>query len=165
MSILLYVIIALLCVAGLFLALLSFSGQWLVVAAAFLAKFSGQIEDPGWVFIVVAIVLSVGCEVFEAFAGSWGVKRRGGSNAAGWAALAGGLVGMLVGAPVPIVGSLIGMFIGSFAFAFLVEYRRLKHHGKAAGIAWGTVIARLMSMIAKIFITLLLTAALVFLLF
>lgn len=150
------------CLAGILISLFSFTGSWLVVLASLLLFW---LRDDGAVtgsMIIWFIVISILVELFDFFAGNVGIARRGGSRAAGWAALAGGLIGMVFGSfiPVPVLGSLIGMCAGSFAFAFAVEHRRLQQHRKAAHIARGAVWARLGVMFVKVTATLGMTAAL-----
>ena len=110
---------------------------------------------PGWLYVIVFLVLSGLVEGVEWFAGTWGVKRKGGSAWAGVAALLGGLIGMVLGMgiPIPIVGSLIGMMAGGFALTFAVEYWRLSHTGQAATIAWGAVVGRAAVIVAKVVCT------------
>ncbi len=150
----------LLCVTGVFLSLLSFTGSWLVAGAAALLTVVRADGEPGWVLTGVLLGLCVAIEVVDAVAGSLGITRRGGSRAAGWAALGGGFVGMFAGGliPVPLLGSVIGMCAGSFAAAFWVERRRLEreaagaagdHDARAAHIATGAVWARLAVMLIK----------------
>jgi uncharacterized protein YqgC (DUF456 family) len=69
-----------------------------------------------------------------------------------------GLLGSLI--PVPLVGSLSGMLVGSFVCVYAVERRRLPEGG-AAGIAWGTVIARVAVLLLKVTVTLGMIAALI----
>lgn len=142
---------ALLCLAGIFISLLSFTGAWLVCLAAGLCLWVRPDDTPGWWTVAAFLAISALLEAFDFFAGHLGVTRRGGSAAAGWAALAGGLLGMLAGSilPLPLIGSLFGMMGGSFAFAFWVERRRLEHGGEAARIARGAVYARLAVMFLK----------------
>ena len=81
-------------------------------------------------------------DIIEWFAASWGVRRRGGSRAAGWFALLGTIAGALLGGMVvPILGSLVGMMLGSFALVYWTEKRRLQHATQAAHIATGSVLA------------------------
>jgi uncharacterized protein YqgC (DUF456 family) len=157
-----YSLAGLLCVAGFFLSCLSLSGTWLVLAAAGLVAWSRWPVFPGIGTLVVFLVLCIGVEVAEALAGAWGVQRRGGSKAAGWAALGGGFLGMLLGGfiPVPIIGSLIGMVAGSFGCAFLVEHAKIKRTDHAAHVATGAVLARVAIIFLKIGVTLAMTFAL-----
>jgi uncharacterized protein YqgC (DUF456 family) len=141
----------LLCIAGIFISLLAISGTWLIAIAAGILLWFRPDDAPGWAVVTLFILLAVALEVFEFVAASLGIARRGGSAAAGWAALFGGLIGMVIGGfiPVPVVGSLFGMLAGSFIFAYWVEHRRLKHEAKAAHIARGAVWAKLSVMFFK----------------
>jgi len=141
-----WIVASLLCLGGIFASLLSFTGAWLIVLAA-LALFLIQPETPmDWTLIAVFVVICIALEIVEFFSAKLGVSKRGGSAAAGWAALAGGIAGMFLGTfiPVPVFGTLIGM----------IE--------KAAHIAWGAVWARLIVMLVKTVAALCMTAYLVF---
>lgn len=150
---------ALLCFIGFILSCLSLSGTWIVLAATGLVAWSKWPAFPGIGTLVVFLVLCIGVEVVEALASAWGVQKRGGSKAAGWAALVGGFVGMFLGTyiPVPIIGNLLGMLIGSFGFAFLVEHARMKKADHAMHVASGAVIARLAVIFLKVGVTLIMS--------
>ena len=150
-----YGLVVLLCLVGLVLSCLSISGTWLVVVAAIVAGLlQGWCAALFWT-VTVFVLLGAGVEVIEAVAGGWGVKSKGGSNLAGVMAVVGGLLGMLLGGliPVPVIGSLLGMIIGSFVLVYLVERRRMAVN-KAADIAWGAVIARVLVILLKSMVTL-----------
>jgi len=150
---LILILTALLCLSGLFLSTLTFSGTWMVLLAALITKFS--IGFPNIGTLIVFALICIATEGFEALAGFLGVQKRGGSKLAGLAALIGGLVGAVIGSGIfPILGTFAGMILGSFGAAFLVEWNRLKHHGQAAHIAWGTVWARLAVLFLKTALTL-----------
>ncbi len=151
-----YFLVGILCLVGFILSCLSLSGTWLVLAATGLAAWFNRPEFPGVGTLVVFLVLCIGVEVLEALAGAWGVQKRGGSKAAGWAALGGGFLGMLLGSfiPVPILGNLIGMVAGSFGGAFLVEHAKMKKADHAAHVAFGAVLARLGVIFLKTGVTL-----------
>lgn len=153
-----YSLAALLCLAGFFLSCLSLSGTWLVLAAAGLISWARWPGFPHIAALILLAALCVGVEVAEALAASWGVQRRGGSKAAGWAAMLGGFLGMVMGGvliPIPIIGSLAGMLMGSFGLAFLAEHARMKKAEHAAHIATGAVLARLAVILLKVGVTLL----------
>ncbi|MFH0880183.1 MAG: DUF456 domain-containing protein [Lentisphaerota bacterium] len=158
-----FTVVWLLCVGGVLLSCLSFSGTWLVVASALLAAPLTGPGFPGWVTVLVFIALSAAVELMEWFAASWGVERRGGSKLAGFMALVGGILGIFAGAmiPIPIVGSLVGMLVFSFALVFLVERQRLQKDSAAAHIAMGAVMARVMVVILKVGMTLAMIAWLI----
>lgn len=137
--------LAALCMAGLVLSAVGISGTWLVVGATALAVWLCDGPFPTWGVVAAMAGMSALVEVAEWTAAHWGVRRRGGSRLAGFAATAGGLIGALLGflIPIPLIGNLIGMLAGSFGLAFLVERSRLRHDGRAARIATGAVLAAL----------------------
>lgn len=147
-----YSIAALLCMLGFVLSCLSLSGTWMVFGATILVAWKRWPEFPGLWTMVIFLLICVVVEVMEALAAAWGVQRRGGSKAAGWAALAGGFLGLLLGGifPVIIVGNLLGMIVGSFGCAFLAEHARMKKAEHAAHVATGAVLARLTIIFVKI---------------
>ncbi|HKL20450.1 MAG TPA: DUF456 domain-containing protein [Tichowtungia sp.] len=151
-EILLFTLTALLCLTGILLSVLAFSGSWVVLTAALITFFAVDFPGPGT--LIFFALLCIAAELAEALAGWAGVKKRGGSKFAGLAAVAGGLLGAVIGSGVfPIIGTFLGMLAGSFALAFLIEWNRLKHHGQAAHIAAGTVFARLSIMLLKTALT------------
>ena len=151
-----FIVVALLCAAGLLLSCLSFSGTWLVVLATLIAAFLTGPGFPGWLTIAFFLVVSILVEVADSAAGVWGVTRRGGSGWAGLAAFVGGLVGLAGGSiiPIPILGNLIGMMLGSFFLVYVVERHRLQKHDPAVHIAMGAVLARIVIVLLKVCATL-----------
>jgi len=157
-----YSFAALLCFIAFILSCLSLSGTWLVLAASGLISWYRWPEFPHIGTLALFAALCVAVERAEAFAGSWGVQKRGGSKTAGWAAVGGGILGMILGSfiPVPVIGNLLGMLIGSFGCAFLVEHNRLKKVDHAAHVAACAVIARLAVIFLKVGVTLFMTVLL-----
>ncbi len=150
-----YALAALICLGGLAISCLSLSGTWLVLAATGLLAWLHWPGFPGIGTLVAFLLLCIGVEILEAFAGLWGVQKRGGSKAAGWAALVGGIIGMVLGGAIfPVVGNLLGMLAGSFGLAFWAEHARMKKADHAAHVAFGAVIARLGVIFLKVGITL-----------
>ena len=151
-----FVLAVLMCMAGLLLSCMSLSGMWLVVVATVLIALTYDAPFPGILTIIIFVLISGLTEIVEFFAGLYGVIKFGGSKQAGFASLAGGILGLFVGTfiPVPIIGSLIGMLVGSFVLAYIVERNNMKKAGDAATIAAGAVIARLMMIFVKTFVTL-----------
>ena len=151
-----FITVGLLCVAGLLLSCLSFSGTWLVVLATLVAAFLTGPEFPGWLTVSFFIFISILVEAADSVAGVWGVTGRGGSAWAGLAAFIGGLVGLAGGSiiPIPILGNLIGMMLGSFFLVYVVERHRLQKHDPAVHIAMGAVLARIAIVLLKVCATL-----------
>lgn len=146
---------ALLCLGGLVLAVFSISGTWLVLGAAIgAALLTGTGEFPAWPALVGFFAVCAGVDIIEWFAASWGVRRRGGSAAAGWMALLGSLGGAILGGMVvPVLGSLVGMMLGSFSLVYLAERRRLRKNSPAAHIARGAVLAGISVLFLKVVAT------------
>lgn len=145
---------ALLCLGGLFLSALSISGTWLIAAAALLAAaLTGPEQFPAWPTLLGMLALCATIDILEWFAASWGVRRRGGSTAAGWMALLGSLGGMILGSlliPIPLIGGILGMMAGSFSLVYWVEKRRLQKTEHAAHIATGAVLAGMAMLLLKV---------------
>ena len=138
-----YSLAGLLCFIGFLLSCLSLSGTWLVLAATGLVAWARWSQFPNLGTLITFLLICIGVEVVESMASAWGVQKRGGSKAAGWAALGGGFIGMLFGGfiPVPVLGPLLGMIAGSFGGAFLVEHAKIKNLDHAAHVATGAVLA------------------------
>lgn len=153
--------VILLAVVGLLISCLGISGGYLIAAAAALAAPLSGPEFPGW-GTPVAFALTAGAvDAVEWMASHWGVRRRGGSRAAGFAAMAGGLLGLIVGSMIiPVVGSLLGMMAGSFGLAYWVERHRLQASAPAAHIATGAVLACVAMLMLKVAVALMLVAVL-----
>ena len=146
---------ALLCLGGLILAVFSISGTWLVLGAAIgAALLTGPGEFPAWPALLAFGAVCAAVDVVEWFAAAWGVRRRGGSAAAGWMALLGSLGGAILGGMVfPVLGSLVGMMLGSFALVYWTEWRRLRRADRAAHVARGAVLAGISVLLLKVVAT------------
>lgn len=147
---------------GLLLSAVGISGMWCLVLAAALATPLSGAGFPAWSTVILFALVAAFVDVCEWLASHWGVRRRGGSRGAGFAAMAGGLLGMIAGSFVfPVIGSLLGMMSGSFALAYAVEKRRLKASSPAAHIATGAVLAVVLVLLLKVSSTLVLAGWLV----
>ena len=146
-----FTLVALCCVVGILLSMFSLSGTWAVVLAALIAMSLGR-SFPAWWAVLAFAAVALALEGIEFFAGAWGVTRRGGSKAGGFAAVVGSFLGLCLGTfiPIPVVGSLLGMLVGGFALVFLVEWNRLQRGDAAAHIAWGSVLAKIAMIFLKV---------------
>ena len=154
--------VGVLALLGLLLSCLGISGGYVIaLAAAAAVPLSGP-DFPGW-GVPIAFALTAGAvDVVEWLASHWGVRRRGGSRLAGFAAMAGGLLGLILGSMIlPLVGSLLGMMAGSFGLAYWVERHRLQASAPAAHIATGAVLACVAVLMLKVAVALVLVAVLV----
>lgn len=147
---------------GLLLSCLGISGGYLIAGAAALAVPLSGPQFPGWGVPIGFALVAGAVDAVEWMASHWGVRRRGGSRLAGFAAMGGGLLGLFFGSLVlPVIGSLIGMMAGSFGLAYLVERRRLQASAPAAHIATGAVLACVAMLMLKVAVALLLVGVLV----
>lgn len=144
--------IAFLCMSGIVISCFGLSGTWLVAGAALAGMVYRDGGFPSFWVLLAFLVLSGLIELVEFLASGWGVRRRGGSRLAGFAAVVGGLLGLGLGTliPIPVFGSLLGMLAGGFGLAYLVEYNRLNSHNQAGNIAFGVVIARIAVVLLKV---------------
>lgn len=157
-----WVVVGLVVAAGLLVSALGFTGAWLITIALAGVALATDSSFPSWGHVAIFAVVACTVDVVEWIAGHWGVRRRGGSRLAGFAAMAGGIVGAIVGTMiVPVIGSLIGMMAGGFGLAFAVERSRLKADAPAARIATGVVIACLLVLMLKVTVAVVLAIAMV----
>jgi uncharacterized protein YqgC (DUF456 family) len=153
--------VGLLALLGLLLSCLGISGGYLIALAAALAAPLSGAEFPGWGVPLAFALVAGAVDVAEWMASHWGVRRRGGSRLAGFAAMGGGLAGLVVGSMLlPLVGSLLGMMAGSFGLAYWVERNRLQTSAPAAHIATGAVLACIAILMLKVAVALVLVAVL-----
>lgn len=136
------VLLAVCCLAGLFLIPFGLPGLWVMVLGVVGYGWLTDFTTIGVWTIVLVVGLALVGEVVEAWLGFRMARRYGGSRRAGWGALVGGLVGAVIGVPVPLIGSVIGGFVGAFVGAALFEYTKERHSGTAAWAGWGAVLGR-----------------------
>jgi uncharacterized protein YqgC (DUF456 family) len=154
-------LVVVLALSGLLLSCLGISGGYLIALAAGLAAPLSGPDFPGWRTPVVFAAMAGAVDVVEWLASHWGVRRRGGSRLAGFAAMAGGLAGLLLGSLMfPVVGSLLGLMAGSFGLAYVVERHRLQASAPAVHIATGAVLACVAMLLIKVMVALLLVVVL-----
>src|SRR5881397_2303941 len=110
-----YGILLLLCLGGIFITLLGLPGLWVMVAAGLVYAWYTSFQYVGLWTLLTLIIIAGAAELIEFLAGSAGAKKAGGSRRAAWGALIGGLLGaFLLTIPVPVIGTTIGLCIGVF---------------------------------------------------
>lgn len=98
-----------------------------------------------WGFLAALGVLAIAAMLVDNLAAAWGAKKFGGSSAAGWGALIGGLVGLLLGP----LGFMIGPFLGA-VLAELIFTRKSILEAISSGV--GTLLGLLGGIGAKLVI-------------
>ncbi len=98
-----------------------------------------------WGFLAGLGVLAVAAMLVDNLAAAWGAAKFGGSSAAAWGALVGGLVGLLLGP----LGFVIGPFLGAVIAELIVTRKSLLESVKS-GV--GTLLGLLGGIGAKLVI-------------
>jgi uncharacterized protein YqgC (DUF456 family) len=98
-----------------------------------------------WFWIIEGLFISL-LFIADYLGNLIGVKKFGGSKAAGWGSTIGLLAGPFV---IPVAGILIGPFLGAILAELIVEKKELK---QAIKVGVGSVIGFLSSTIVKFFI-------------
>lgn len=133
-------VLGILVMAGaLLLVPLGLPGTWIMLAVVALGALAGEV---GWTTVAALAGLLLLAEAAEFLLVRALSLRYGGSGAAFWGAVAGGLVGVAVGAPVPVVGSLLAGVVGTFLGATAVAWWETREARAAARVGWGAVLGR-----------------------
>jgi uncharacterized protein len=135
-----------------------------VLAAAAVAVLSDGTHMT-WTWVVVFAVLALVAEIVEFLCGQWGARRYGGSRAAGWGALVGGIAGAFVGGiPLPVIGALLMSFFGTFVGAIAGEMWQRGQVEPDLRVGWGALVGRVVGVATKLcvaFVILILSGAVV----
>lgn len=139
-DVLLYLLAALLVVAGLAGSILpALPGLPLVFAGLFLAAWTGDFQQVGWITLTILGALTLFAMVVDLLASLLGTRRVGASKLAVLGAAIGTLVGLLFG----ILGLLVGPFAGAL-IGELLAGRDMDQATRAGMGAWlGFVIGTL----------------------
>ncbi|MCW5893162.1 MAG: DUF456 domain-containing protein [bacterium] len=138
-------------VLGLLLIPLGLPGIWLQVAACAGVVLASDGVRLGWGWVATFAGLAVVGEVVEFLLGQWGARRFGGSHAAGWGALVGGIVGAFVGGiPIPVLGAVVMSFVDTFAGAIAGEMWARRHGAPDLRIGVGAVLGRAVGVATKL---------------
>ena len=132
---------------GLFIIPFGLPGLWLMIGVVAFGVFSGVVA---WWTLAILVVLGIIAELLEFVAVKRASERHGGTKAAFWGAIAGGLLGAIFLSALPVIGSFIGGVIGTFAGAMLVtiyEQRDLSH---GVRVGFGAALGRAIAIAIKI---------------
>jgi uncharacterized protein YqgC (DUF456 family) len=92
---------------------------WIIWGAALLNAALTGFTPINWTFLIVLALIALVAVTIDNLAAAWGARKFGGSSAAAWGALVGGLVGLFLGP----IGFLIGPFAGAVMAEMLVSRR------------------------------------------
>lgn len=94
---------------------------WIIWGAALLNAVLTGFQPINWTFLLILGLIALVAVTIDNVAAAWGARRFGGSSAAGWGALVGGILGLFLGP----IGFLIGPFAGAVVAEMLVSKREL----------------------------------------
>jgi uncharacterized protein len=136
---------------SLFAIIIGLPGLWIIVAEAIVfALVTSFAQGIGWWDLVALLALAGAAELLEFLLTMRGAEKSGGSRAAGWWAIAGGIVGAFaLNWFVPVAGALIGAFIGAFAGAFLSAWASERDFDRALRVGAGAFRGRVGAVLVK----------------
>ena len=156
------VLLVLACVAGLLLTVVRLSGTWLILVAAIVYSWSTDWQAIGPGMLGFLAGLAVFGEIVEFLTSMVATRRGGGSRAAGWAGLIGGIAGMFVfSIPLPVIGTMIGAVIGCFAGAMLAELAQQKRIEHGARVGYFAAVGFVIGLAVKIALALVMSVIVV----
>lgn len=145
-------IVAVACLAGIFLTVVTLPGAWVAIAVTLLVWWWQPSLFEWYTFAIAVIFAGLG-EVVEFLAGALGAAKAGASKKGMIGATIGTIVGAIAGIPFgAIFGSIIGGVLGAALGAFIGEFGFASRHWKEAGKASaGAAIGRVLATIGKTF--------------
>jgi uncharacterized protein YqgC (DUF456 family) len=143
LEILIYIVAAVMSVAGLILTLVSIPGVWLIYLSTILVAMIDNFSTitPG--MLIVLFLLSLLSTFVDNIVNILGVKAMGGGIWGMIGAILGGFVGLIVG---NILGVILGPLVGAFFFEYFLGRKSFKESIKA-GI--GSFIGMLLTVVLK----------------
>jgi uncharacterized protein YqgC (DUF456 family) len=115
LNILIYILLAILSLAGLILTVLNFPGVWLIYISTVILSVMDGFDSIPVTTLVILFVVSVLSTFIDNIVVAMGTKKMGGSIWGMIGAILGGIVGV-------VVGGIPGMFLGPLLGAVLLEY-------------------------------------------
>ena len=143
MATLLFIVIWFVAVVATFIPIVP--ATLMIWGAALLHAVLTGFQPIGWDYLTALGILAVAAMLVDNLAAAWGAKRFGGSSAAAWGALLGGLVGLLLGP----LGFIIGPFVGAVLAEVFVS-RKSMLEAVSSGV--GTLLGLLGGIGAKLVI-------------
>ena len=120
-------------------------GATIILAAAILHRIMlGSDKSIGWYTIIVLVLLTLASYALDILAGYFGAKYFGATKWGTFGAVLGALIGLFFG----LIGLFIGPVIGAIA-GEVIAGKRMIDAGRAG---WGSLLANIGSMLAKLII-------------
>lgn len=143
-SILIYIFLAILALAGLVLTVINLPGIWLIYGATLIAAIMNNFQDLTPLVLLILFILCVASTFADNIMVAVGAKKLGSSGWGMAGAIIGGIVGMFIGG---VWGIFLGPLVGAVLFEMLFAKKDMTTSLKAG---WGTFIGILMSVVLKL---------------
>jgi uncharacterized protein YqgC (DUF456 family) len=142
-SIILYILLGIVSLAGLVLTVINLPGIWLIFGATLVAGIMDKFQNLTPLILLILFFLCLASTFADNIAAALGAKKFGGTGWGMAGAVIGGIVGMFAG----IWGILLGPLVGAVLFEMLFAKKDFNTSLKAG---WGTFVGILVSMVLKL---------------
>lgn len=142
-SIIIYILLGIIALAGLVLTVINLPGIWLIFGATLVAGIMDKFQNITPVILLIFFILCVASTFADNIAAALGAKKFGGTGWGMAGAIIGGIVGLFLGA----WGVVLGPLVGAVLFEMLFAKKDMATSLKAG---WGTFIGILVSMVLKL---------------
>jgi len=151
LSIILYLLLAVILLAGLYINLVNAPGLWVMVAATIGFALLTHFKFVGLYTIVAIVVLAGIAEVIDFIASGAAAKKVGASKTGIIGAIVGGILGAIfLTVAVPIIGTILGVCLGTFLGALVGELFVGSELGSSLRVGVGAVKGRLLGLFTKL---------------
>lgn len=147
----LYLLLAVVLLVGLYINLVGAPGLWVMVLGTLGYAWATHGAYAGLRTIIAIAVLAGLAELVEFMAAGAAAKRAGASKRGIWGALIGGILGaFFLTVAVPVIGTIIGVCTGTFLGAIVGELLGGTELGGSMRVGAGAVWGRLLGTLAKL---------------
>ena len=150
---LVFLLLAAVLLAGLYITLLNAPGLWIMVLATLLYAWLTHFAYVGGKSLAVIFLLAGIAEVIDTLASGAAAKRAGAGKAGVFGAIIGGILGgifLTVSVPIIGVGTILGVCLGTFIGALVGEMAAGTELGRSLRAGVGAVKGRLVGMFTKL---------------
>jgi uncharacterized protein YqgC (DUF456 family) len=151
---LVFLLLAAILLAGLYITLLNAPGLWVMALATLLYAWLTHFQYVGWISLAVIFLLAGIAELIDTLASGAAAKRAGAGKAGVFGAIIGGILGgifLTISIPfAPGVGTILGVCLGTFVGALIGEMAAGTELGLSLRAGVGAVKGRLIGMFTKL---------------